>query len=776
MKYKILVLFIVLVATFPVSAMAEEIEDKTPTNRDSQEYENNRYELMSYSDASWYEFGDKTTNSVAGTVKNLMWQMNLALSNVVLIIVYQLFSLDIVDLTQDAVSSIAAAVAGGLVTQFGQFALAIFAIGIVVKAYINQNWAAFAKMTSLVVISMTLLFSISSERFDYIGIASSISKELENAIMNVNPTLTESDDLKINTENITDTAVALENKVFDALVYQPYLLLQYGTTDEESILEEDNERITAWLEADPRTEEGMEERDSIAEDEYKLYNNYNAYAGSGFEQAAYILVMMMSTLIQGFVFFCIALIRIGLQFGFIMGLLLAPFAIFLSLFPSFETIVGKYTKALFLVILFKAITMFFVLVAVSFISLGYDMTNTTDDMYNRIFIQMIMSVVIIFMYTKRHTVMNIIQGGDLSVDDMGGGRIPGQEKTASGAKRVGKRTGGLAGSLTKKGVSKLGGGIKKGAAAASSKIRTGSANLANRTKHSAAKTSMGVAAGAAAATAATRRAAANFKDRQLGGPDGENVYATAAETNQMEAKNEAAATKTETDKQSRLRKAANYIKQQQMGGPIGKEYRDEQGHDKSAGGTSVQLQGSGASTKRTQQSAARSASYTAGSAGTSGGGTKGKGERKAKVIGMHNRKRPNTSSKRSVSGLNKKPVSDQSRKVSKKKIEKVQRAVGTSRQSTSRQAPKKYRVVPPKRGKNLTKGEMQRMVEAKRQQSSGNSQFKDSYQKMNKERIKNIEPKAFPTEEVRPPKERAERERTERTGRLGQTGRLSREN
>jgi hypothetical protein len=65
---------------------------------------------------------------------------------------------------------------------------------------------------------------------------------------------------------------------------------------------EDPERITAYLEADPRIEEGIQEREDIAQVEYEDYENYNIFAGAGFKQTGYILVMFLSTIVQGVVY------------------------------------------------------------------------------------------------------------------------------------------------------------------------------------------------------------------------------------------------------------------------------------------------------------------------------------------------------------------------------------------------------------------------------------------------------------------------------------------
>ncbi|WP_461611864.1 CD3337/EF1877 family mobilome membrane protein [Cytobacillus kochii] len=508
---KFITAFLVIMTLFGASSYAVAYAETNTEERDSEKHDESAYELMSYSDDSWYEFGEGTVNSIASTIKGFMWMINLVLSKVVLMFVFQMFSLDIVEITIDAVRGITSAVANGLLSTFGTFALAIFSIGILIKAYIQQSWQAFIKLTSLVVISLSLLFSISSERFDYISLANGLSIEVENMVMNVNPSLTGDDDF--DADNMNSTAVALENKVFDALIYKPYLLLQYGTTDESAILEEDEQRISAYLEANPQTEDGIAERQDIAANEYKVYNNLNIFAGNGFKQSGYILVMLLSTIIQGVVFFFIALLRIMLQFGFVVMLLLAPFAIFMSIFPSFETVVGKYARALGLLILFKGVVMFFALVAVSFISLGYDMTNSTDDLYYRIFIQIIMSVATIFLYTKRQAVMNIIEGASLSVDDMGGGHLPRMNrnpKLSSSNKRMNQLNKGRA--LRDK--------MKKGAGASISVMKKAGTNLSEKSKN------VGSTAGSnlrninEGAKTATNR----FKEQQLGESSERNIY------------------------------------------------------------------------------------------------------------------------------------------------------------------------------------------------------------------------------------------------------------
>jgi hypothetical protein len=392
------------------------------TERKAKAHDESAYELMSYADDGWWDVAGKTGSATATAVKNFFWMLNIVLSQITMMVIYQLFSLDVVDMTKDAVHEITAGTAGTLTYNFGLFALSIASLGIVVRSYIQQNWQAFFKLLTLVLLSLTLLFSIQSKKFNYIDIAHGLSTSLENAVMSVNPSLNNDEAFEFenfNENTARNVSIAIENKVFDALIYKPYLLLQYGTTQEKKILAEDSGRINDYLKADPRTEEGVKKREEIAQKEYEQYDNKNIFAGNGWKQAGYILVMILSTVIQGVVFFFIALIRVMLQFAFIMILLLAPIMIFISLFPSFEALVGRYLKGTTILILFKSITMFFVLVATSFISLGYEMTNMSDDLYYRIFIQIMFCVAIMFMYSKRHFALNMLEGATPNLHKIG---------------------------------------------------------------------------------------------------------------------------------------------------------------------------------------------------------------------------------------------------------------------------------------------------------------------------------------------------------------------
>ena len=263
-KVSFLLLFTVLLVFLPSTQDLVFADDGKEVQRASQEYGESRYDLMTYADDSWYEWVDKTGTAAVSSIKNFLWQINIVITQITLMIIYQMFSLDIVELTKDSIMEIASGTAGSLMTNLGMFAFAVACFGIVIRAYLQQNWQAFFKIVTLVVISMALLFSISSEKFNYVDLAHSVSVSFENAVMQVNPSLTDSTNYEVSEGGDIghQVSVEVENKAFNALLYKPYLLLQYGTTDEETInaegsLNGEETRINEYLKANPATEDGM---------------------------------------------------------------------------------------------------------------------------------------------------------------------------------------------------------------------------------------------------------------------------------------------------------------------------------------------------------------------------------------------------------------------------------------------------------------------------------------------------------------------------------------
>lgn len=192
------------------------------------------YGLMSHGTEKWYEFKEKTGGGIAVTIKDMVWMWYVIATSLVTEIVFQLFNLDIVSLLQAQLQDFTSSLAGKIISNLITFGIAIMSLYIVIKAYLKQDFGAFFKILGLIVLSLIMLFSIQSKKFNYIEIADTVSKGVENTIISApfDPIGdSTSDDIGVN----GSTAVKMENKVFDALVVKPYLSLTYDNLNKSKI-------------------------------------------------------------------------------------------------------------------------------------------------------------------------------------------------------------------------------------------------------------------------------------------------------------------------------------------------------------------------------------------------------------------------------------------------------------------------------------------------------------------------------------------------------------
>lgn len=409
-----IVFVLLLLISVPSTSFAEEqdtyVEPKIVKQgdivREAKKYESIQYEPMTYIDDKWYFNTNEVLEKWKTTIKNAVWSINLTIAQLGFVIAFNVFSLDIIDLIKDSLTSIMSDTAR-IITQ--SVLLAFFALSggyIVIKAYVRQDWGEFISIFTKVFISMVLLYSLLSSSGKVITFTNETSKFLEGLALQVNPTLTTSHRSEVTAQNgslVTpnEMGAIFENKMYDAMLYKPYLYLSYGTTNEKEITKDDKDRVSNYLEADINSEEGIKKRKEITKSEFEELNNRGINARNITSQVGYISTVMIANILQIGIVFFLALLRILIQMAFIMLLLLFPLVLLASLFPSFENLSLNYIKSIFIVIGYKAISVFLVIVSVSFITLGYEMMASSNDIYYNMFISTIMSTCVIALWFMR---------------------------------------------------------------------------------------------------------------------------------------------------------------------------------------------------------------------------------------------------------------------------------------------------------------------------------------------------------------------------------------
>ncbi|PEK34106.1 CD3337/EF1877 family mobilome membrane protein [Bacillus pseudomycoides] len=442
LKKVILACMVCVIAIFALSitdvAFAEDKQPETISPnivkegnviRESQKYPDVQYKPMTYVNEKWYWNTNEMLENLKAAWKEIFWFANLLLAKVGCEIVFNLFSLDIVDKTAAMVAGVMGATAKAVAGDFLLFMLSLTSGYIAIRAYVQQNWGEFFRILSKTIISLALLYSLFGSSETYVTFGNDLSKYMENMALKINPSMTASQKQDFESAKQGDTlksseiGAKIENKVFDAMVYKPFLLLNYGTTDEAKLIQDDKERITKYLQANEFNEKGLEKRKDIAKDEYEEKGNSTILANNVPSQVGSLFVSFVTNLVQIVVYFILALVRIVLQLAFIVLLIGLPLVLVFSLFPAAENIVMGYIKGLFSVITFKALTVFVVLIAVSFLSLGYDLTNASDKAESRIFTQLVITVATIMLWFKRDFITNALNGQHSRIMESAAGTV-----------------------------------------------------------------------------------------------------------------------------------------------------------------------------------------------------------------------------------------------------------------------------------------------------------------------------------------------------------------
>lgn len=383
-----------------------EEEKETYEERRVKDYDDlMHYQLMSHADESWWDVASKTGNNILVGVRDFAWATYTVVAELVTTIVYHMFNVDLLEMLTPNLTNFASSTAGQIVNNILILGIAFVGITITFRGLIKQDWAAFFKILLLMIISLGLLFSIQSKQFNYIGLVDSISKDIENTLIATPPSLLTGEEINYGT---TDNAINMENRIYNALLLQPYLDLQYGDTNVSRINADRGEgyQVYDYLDSSPFTEDGQENRDSIAEYEFEDMENNNVNSASASSQIGKVVMYFISLCVQGFIYIFLAAIRYMLQIGMIIALVMLPIVLFLSLFPSFEKITISYVRKIFQLVLYKAILVFYMIFVMSIMQITY--TIQDYGMVQAMVFQIVLAISCILIYFYRNSALDTV--------------------------------------------------------------------------------------------------------------------------------------------------------------------------------------------------------------------------------------------------------------------------------------------------------------------------------------------------------------------------------
>lgn len=343
--------------------------------------------------------------NVSGVIKSFVWSGVKMIGSFNASMVEFLFDMDVVSNIRDSVQKFTSNIATNMLGIAGTIGISFTAIVMFVKF---AGEGQFKK--SLFVFLMTILIftglvflkdpKANNQLFDTFF---SLDSAVETAFLKTTPVLTTEEEEKYNnaSENeeemadkkLTTAGETIAARVFYSNVYEPYLLLNYGTTDVNAIRKQkiayknkDYDRINLLLDNDVDTSNGEKIHEKATEYEADKLKNKNIQYYNNWTNVGYAFFYLVVNLLQTIVYFALTMFRIitGVMQVFLIPLF--PILLFISLFKTELNAFYNYAKAFGILTALKSMAGFACILFTSFLSFGFQLSVKEHDPWKKIMI------------------------------------------------------------------------------------------------------------------------------------------------------------------------------------------------------------------------------------------------------------------------------------------------------------------------------------------------------------------------------------------------------
>ena len=414
-------------ANMEVSAASGLVDETIDAGNLYSQYRWDNYQIDFYVDTSWdwlpWNWMDRIDNKISSVfygISDGIWLISVLLSSGTGYIVQQTYSLDFIgDMADDIGKNIQ--ILAGMNTgskKFnadGFYTWLLLFIVLIVGGYMAYAGLIKRKTTEAVsaAVNMLVIFLLTAAFIayapQYIKNINDFSVDLSNGVLELGAKLV----MPGNDEMGVKATDKIRNNLFAIQVYKPWLLLQFGTTDETAIESEriaagvDGDRIKSILSVSPVTNFG-EDRQTVVKTDIETYKNVNMTVTSVIGRfGTVLLVFFLNLIISIFVVIMCGLV-IFTQLLFIIFALYLPLNFILSMLPTYNGLLKKAVLKLFNTILMRAGLTLLITIAFSLSAMIYSMSGD----YPFLMVAFLQIVVFVGMYLKMDEILSMVALGD----------------------------------------------------------------------------------------------------------------------------------------------------------------------------------------------------------------------------------------------------------------------------------------------------------------------------------------------------------------------------
>lgn len=415
------------VANMEVSAASGLVDETIDAGNLYSQYRWDNYQIDFYVDTSWdwlpWNWMDRIDNKISSVfygISDGIWLISVLLSSGTGYIVQQTYSLDFIgDMADDIGKNIQ--ILAGMNTgskKFnadGFYTWLLLFIVLIVGGYMAYAGLIKRKTTEAVsaAVNMLVIFLLTAAFIayapQYIKNINDFSADLSNGVLELGAKLV----MPGNDEMGVKATDKIRNNLFAIQVYKPWLLLQFGTTDETAIESEriaagvDGDRIKSILSVSPVTNFG-EDRQTAVKTDIETYKNVNMTVTSVIGRfGTVLLVFFLNLIISIFVVIMCGLV-IFTQLLFIIFALYLPLNFILSMLPTYNGLLKKAVLKLFNTILMRAGLTLLITIAFSLSAMIYSMSGD----YPFLMVAFLQIVVFVGTYLKMDEILSMVALGD----------------------------------------------------------------------------------------------------------------------------------------------------------------------------------------------------------------------------------------------------------------------------------------------------------------------------------------------------------------------------
>lgn len=338
------------------------VDDTVNVANEYSRYPLENYQLDFYVDNSWgwlpWNWSDGIGKQVMYglyAITNFIWTISLYVSNATGYLVQEAYSLDFISATADSIGKNMQTLAGvtpsGLSTE-GFYVGFLLLLILVLGVYVAYTGLIKRETTKAIhaLMNFVLVFILSASFIayapDYIKKINDFSSDISNASLSLGTKIV----MPHSDSQGKDSVDLIRDSLFSIQVQQPWLLLQYNSSDIESI---GIDRVESLLSTSPDSNNG-EDREKIVAEEIEDRSNTNMTITKTINRLGTVFFLFVFNIGISIFVFLLTGIMIFSQVLFIIYAMFLPVSFILSMIPSFDGMSKRAITKLFNTILTRA--------------------------------------------------------------------------------------------------------------------------------------------------------------------------------------------------------------------------------------------------------------------------------------------------------------------------------------------------------------------------------------------------------------------------------------